>query len=154
MRALYGTVVIDAGSVLDVRILDVLDRADEVVLVLTPDIPSLRLLHAALQVLSESGSATDRAMFVVNQVHARQMISGDQIEEHLGIKIGLEVPYDGEGFLKAVNEGQPLVTMAHRSNATTALRRLATQLTNGQVEVVASPAQGKTSRFKGLLSRS
>jgi pilus assembly protein CpaE len=154
LRQLYGTVVIDAGSVLDVRILDVLDRADEVVLVLTPDIPSLRLLHAGLQVLSESGSATDRATFVVNQVYPRQMIDGEQIEEHLGIKVGMEIPYDGENFLKAVNEGQPLVAFGHRSSATAALRKLATQLTNGEVEAVTLPAQGRTGRFKGLLSRS
>ena len=91
---------------------------------------------------------------MVNQIYPRLMIDGEQIEEHLGIKIGMEIPYDGDGFLKAVNEGQPLVTFQHRSNATAAIRKLATQLTDGEVEAVAVPAQGRSGRFKGLLGRS
>jgi len=124
MRGIYGTVVVDAGNTLDTRALAVLERADVVVLVLTPDIPSLRLIHASLQVLSESGTATDRAVFVVNHIYPKAMIGGEQIEEHLGIKVGVQIPYDGESFLKSVNEGQPLVTFAHRSAAGVALRKL------------------------------
>jgi pilus assembly protein CpaE len=152
MRALYGTLIIDAGNVLDVRTLELLDRVDALALVMTPDIPSLRLLHACLQVLSESGSAADRSLFVVNQIYPRPMIDGDQIEEHLGIKIGHEIPYDGEGFLKSVNEGQPLVTTAHRSAATVALRKLAALLTDTELEAEAAQPQRK-GRFRGLLGR-
>lgn len=152
MRGLYGTLVVDVGSVLDDRTLAVLERADALALVLTPDIPSLRLLHASLQVLSEAGTATDRAVFVVNHIYPKPMIGGEQIEEHLGIKVGLQIPYDGENFLKSVNEGQPLVNLAHRSAAATALRRLAAQLTNGvEEDETAQPL--KRSRFKGLLGR-
>ena len=60
LRTVFGTVVIDAGSTLDMRALDVVQRADNVALIITPDIPALRLLHASLQVLSEMGTAADR----------------------------------------------------------------------------------------------
>jgi Flp pilus assembly CpaE family ATPase len=122
-------------------------------LVLTPDIPALRLLHASLQVLSEAGNAADRSIFVVNQVYPKPMIGPDQIEEHLGIRIGADIPYDGEGFVKAVNEGQPLVGSARRSAPAVAIRRLAEQLSeigSSEAEVAAPQRRGL---LRGILGR-
>jgi pilus assembly protein CpaE len=154
LRTTYGTVVVDAGSTLDMRALAVIQTADRVALILTPDIPALRLLHASLQVLSEQGAAADRSVFIVNQIYPKAMIGGEQIEEHLGIKVGFDIPYDGESFVKAVNEGQPLVSMAHRSPAATAIRRLAGHLTDTSVETAeAAPAPKRGGLFRGLLGR-
>ena len=154
MRGLYGTLVIDAGSTLDDRSFSVLAKADAVALVLTPDIPSLRLLHAFLQVMSESGGATDRSLFVVNHIYPKAMISSEQIEEHLGIKIGLEIPYDGDNFVKAVNEGQPLMTIAHRSPAAATIRKLAAQLTTGSApDAESAQPQQRKGLFRGFLGR-
>ena len=154
MRDLYGTLVVDLGNTLDARTLAVLERADVVALVVTPDIPSLRLLHAGLQVLSETGSATDRAVFVLNHIYPKAMIGGEQIEEHLGIKVGLEIPHDGPNFLKSVNEGQPLASIAPRSPAAVALRKLAGELGTTAIaeKEAAAPAQ-RRGLFRGLLGR-
>jgi pilus assembly protein CpaE len=124
-RSVYGTVIVDAGSMIDVRSLAVMARADHVVMPITPDIPSLRLLHAALQLMSETGSLTDKTMFVLNQIYPKPTITAEQIEEHLGVRISLEVPHDGENFLRGVNEGQPLMSLARRSPAAAAIKRLA-----------------------------
>lgn len=152
LRGVYGTVVIDAGSTLDMRALTVLARADRVAMVLTPDIPALRLLHAALQVMSESGSAAERAVFVVNDIYPRPMIGPEQIEEHLGIKVGLQVPYDAENFVRAANEGQPLISLARRSAPAAAIRRLAELLADGgRDEEVREPQ--RRGLLRGLLGR-
>ncbi len=153
LRRAYGTLIIDAGSTLDVRILNVLQHADRLAVVVTPDIPALRLLHSALQVLSESGPAADRAVFVVNQVYAKPMIGPEQIEEHLGIKIGIEIPYDGDSFMRAINDGQPVVLAAHRAPAAVAVRKLAALLADSALEV--QPAQPRRrGLLGGLLGRS
>jgi pilus assembly protein CpaE len=155
MRGLYGTLVIDVGSTLDDRSFAVLAKADEVALVLTPDIPSLRLLHTFLQVMSESGGATDRSLFVVNNIYPKAMINAEQVEEHLGIKIGLEIPYDSDSFVKAVNEGQPLMTFARRSPAAASIRKLAAELTTGSApdaERAAKP-QPRKGLFRNFLAR-
>jgi len=152
LRGMYGTVVIDAGSTLDPRAMSVIDRADRVAMVITPDIPSLRLLHAALQVMSDTGGAVERTLFVVNDIYPRTSIGGDQIEEHLGIKVGLTVPYDGENFLRAVNEGQPIVSLARRSAASAALKRLAEAVAETGAEDGAAKPQ-RRGRFGGLLGR-
>ena len=153
LRGVYGTIIIDAGSTLDMRSLSVLAEADHVVMPITPDIPSLRLLHAALQVMSEAGSLTDKTVFVLNQMYPHPTIMGEQIEEHLGVRLLLEVPYDGENFLRGVNEGQPLVLLARRSAAASAIKHLAelTAETRLDDEIMQPARRG---RLRSLLGRS
>ena len=152
LRGIYATVVVDGGSTLDARALAVLNSADRLVVVVTPDIPALRLLHAALEVVSEMGGAVDRTTFVVNDIYPKSSITADQIEEHLSIRIGLTVPYDSENFLRAINEGQPVVLHARRSSAVAALRKLAEMLADNDVDDGA-PRPPKKGRLGGLLGR-
>ncbi len=153
LRGVYGTIIIDAGSTLDMRSLSVLAEADHVVMPITPDIPSLRLLHAALQVMSEAGSLTDKTVFVLNQMYPHPTIMGEQIEEHLGVRLLLEVPYDGENFLRGVNEGQPLVLLARRSAAASAIKHLAELTAETRLEdEIMQPA--RRGRLRSLLGRS
>ena len=152
LRGMFATVIVDGGSVLDGRAMAVLNSADRLALVITPDIPALRLLHAALEVLSEMGNAVDRTTFVVNDIYPKSSISADQIEEHLSIRVGLTVPYDSENFLRAVNEGQPIYSLARRSAATASLRRLAEMLSENNEDDTAPPPR-KKGRLGGFLGR-
>lgn len=152
LRGMYATVVVDGGSTLDSRQLAVLNAADRLALVVTPDIPALRLLHAALEALSEIGNATDRTTFVANHIYPNSSISADQIEEHLSVRVGLTVPYDSENFLRAINEGQPIVSLSRRSHAAAALRKLAEMLADNDVDGGA-PRPQKKGRLGSLLGR-
>jgi pilus assembly protein CpaE len=152
LRAMYATVVVDAGTTLDIRSMAVVNSADRLALVITPDIPSLRLLHAALEVLTDMGNAADRTSFIVNDIYPKSSISAEQIEEHLTIRVAMTVPYDGENFLRGVNEGQPIVSLARRSAAAAALRRLAELLADtGASDEQVKPQ--KRGRLGGLLGR-
>jgi pilus assembly protein CpaE len=152
LRGVYATVVVDGGSTLDGRAMAILNAADRLALVVTPDIPALRLLHAALEVLSEMGNAADRTTFVVNDIYPKSSISADQIEEHLSIRVGLTVPYDSESFLRAVNFGQPIVSSSRRSSAAGSLRKLAEMLADNKVDD-GPPPPVKKGRLGGLLGR-
>jgi len=134
MRQTYGTTILDTGSTPDIRALSVFERADRVVMTITPDIPSLRLVHAALQVMSEAGNVTDKMVFVLNDIYPRSTITAEQIEEHLGIRVTLTVPYDGDSFLRSINEGQPLVLYARRSPSAIAIKRLAEVAAETRIE--------------------
>ncbi len=153
MRTTYGTVIADVGSVPDVRSLSVLAHADHIVMVITPEIPSLRLVHAELQMMSDNGHMVDKTMFVLNHTHARPTISALQIEEHLGIHIGLQVPYDGDTFLRSVNEGQPLIAIARRTAAGAAIKHLAELTAQTRLEDDVSSIPVRRNRIRELLSR-
>ena len=124
-RTAYETVVIDAGSDLDERSLAVLERAEAVLVPIVPEIGALKALHSLLEYLTEVGSAAAAATFVLNHLFAREMLSMKQIEAAIGTKIEAEIPYDPGLYLKAINEGIPIVRSAPTSAPARALARLA-----------------------------
>ena len=120
----YDLVVVDAGSALDERVLTVFEAADTVILPVYPEIAALKAMHALLEYLSETGSVGPKSMFVLNNVFARGILKLSDVETALGSKVALELPYDAFLYLKAVNEGIPIVIGAPRSAAAEQLDRL------------------------------
>jgi len=121
----YEEVVIDAGSVLDQRTLTIFEHADAVILPVYPEIAALRTMRALLDHLNETGSLASKSTFVLNNMFARGTLKLHDVEGALDTKIALELPYDPILYLKAVNEGIPLVRGSPRSAPTLQLRLLA-----------------------------
>jgi pilus assembly protein CpaE len=122
----YEQVVIDAGSTLDERILAVFGRADTIVLPVYPEIAALNAMHALLEYLTETGALGSKALFVLNNAFAREILKPRDVESALGSKVAHELPYDPFIYLKAVNEGIPVVIGAARSVAAERFARLTT----------------------------
>ncbi len=151
-RTAYDTVVIDAGSELDERSLAVLERAEAVLLPIVPEIGALKALHSLLEYLTEVGSAAASATFVLNHLFAREMLSMKQIEAAIGTKIEAELPYDPGLYLKAINEGVPIVRSAPSSPPGRALARLAV-IATGAPERPVAPAEERRGRLGGFRRR-
>jgi pilus assembly protein CpaE len=109
------TVVVDAGSHLDERVIPILELADNVVLVVTPDFAALKSLHTFLEYLNQIGSQLTDPMIVVNEMFARQMLTPADIEGALQKRVTVRIPYDQLLFLRAVNEGNPVFNSASSS---------------------------------------
>ena len=131
--AAYGTVVVDAGSRLDARIRALFALADAVVIVVTPEFPAVKAVNAFLEHLATSGADIGATTFVLNQPFARELLKLKDIEDAMGGKIGLQVPYDPFLFLKAVNEGVPVSLAAPRSPVTARFERLASMVIGSPV---------------------
>ncbi|HET7727669.1 MAG TPA: AAA family ATPase [Candidatus Limnocylindrales bacterium] len=149
----YDTVVIDAGSVLDERTMTALERADTVVLPVHPEMAALRAVHSLLDYLNETGSIGAKTLFVLNTMFAREVLRLRDVESALGTKISAELPYDPFLYLKAVNEGVPIVVGAPRSAPAERLQRLATTVFGSEAEAPKAPAAERRSRGFGLLRR-
>ena len=111
----YELVVVDAGSVLDERLLTVFQTAETIILPVYPEIAALNAMHTLLEYLNETGSIGSKAMFVLNNAFAREILKPRDVESALGSKVAFELPYDPFLYLKAVNEGIPIVVGAPRS---------------------------------------
>jgi pilus assembly protein CpaE len=148
----YDRVVIDAGSTLDERVLTVLEAADTVILPVCPEIAALRAMHVLLDYLGETGSVGLKAMFVLNIQFAREILKLRDVESALSNKIGLELPYDPFLYLKAVNEGIPIVIGAARSVPAERLLRLTASAFDDDGQV-ATPAAVEERRSGGLFRR-
>jgi pilus assembly protein CpaE len=121
-------VVVDAGSGLDERTELILELADNIILPVTPEFPALKAVHAFLDHFTETGSINAKTTFVLNAMYAREILRTRDIEDALGTRIALELPYDAFLYLKAVNEGVPLVVGAPRSRPAERFERLATMV--------------------------
>jgi len=113
--AAYESVIVDAGSYLDDRSLTVLERAEGVIIPIYPEIAALKTAHVLIDYLNETGSVVAKTSFILNNVFAREILKLRDIENGLGAKIALDLPYDPFLYQKAVNEGVPLVRGAART---------------------------------------
>jgi pilus assembly protein CpaE len=109
------TVVVDLGSHLDPRSLAVMELADNLVVVVTPELPALQAVHAMLEYLHETGSTAPEATIVLNELFTQQMLTPADIEGALGRRIAVRIPHDAAAFQRAVNEGNPVVRTAPSS---------------------------------------
>ena len=148
----YQVLVVDAGSTLDERSLAVLDRADAVIIPIVPEIGALKALHELLEYLIEEGAVPAKSTFVLNHLFARDMLSMRQIETSIAAKVDAELPYDAGLYLKAINEGIPVVRGAPASAPGKALARLAL-LAAGIDESDASPETKRGGSLFGGLRR-
>ncbi len=141
----YEVLVIDAGNALDERAMAVFGRSDTTIVPVLPEIPALNSVHAMLDQLSDIGALGGSILFVLNNAFARDLLKRSDIETALGAKIAAELPYDPLVYLKAVNEGVPVVRGSARSLPAERLRALA-DLVFGPVGGVAPTLGAKEKR--------
>ncbi len=120
----YEIVVIDAGASLDERMLALFSRSDVVIIPVLPEIPALNAVHLLLDQMSETGAVGATTMFVLNNAFARDLLRRGDIESALGAKITSDLPYDPFIYLKAANEGVPVVRSAPKTVPAARLRDL------------------------------
>jgi pilus assembly protein CpaE len=144
----YDSVVIDTSSWLDERTMTAFEHAETVVFVVCPEIGALKALHSLLDYLNEAGSVAAKATFVLNNLFAREILRPRDVESALGTRVAIELPYDPFLYLKAVNEGVPLVLGAPRSIMAERFTKLATAAFGADVVTVpAAPEAKKAGRF-------
>ena len=153
-RSVYDVVIVDAGSSLDERTQAIFEAADAVVFVVQPEIAALKALHSLLELLSDNGAAVGKTVFVLNHLFAREMLKLQDIETSLGAKITLEIPHEPVLYVKAVNEGIPILRGAPKSPPAERLRRLATLLVGETSSEAGSVSPGSKPRgLGGILKR-
>jgi len=113
----YDQVVIDTGSWLDERTLRVFEHAENVLFVMNPEIATLKAMSALIEYLSEAGTVAPKSSFILNNMFGREILKIHDVETALGMKVLMELPYDPFLYLKAVNEGNPIVLGAPKSLA-------------------------------------
>jgi pilus assembly protein CpaE len=158
-RAMEGfeIVVLDAGTALDNRLQQVFSLSETVVVPVLPEIPALNSVHVLLDQLADTGALGGRTVFVLNNAFARDLLKRTDIETALGHKLSAELPYDAIAYLKAVNEGNPVVRSAPKSAPAEKFRALGTIVfggllsrdTNGSAPTTDAAKKDK----KGLFGR-
>jgi pilus assembly protein CpaE len=145
LLATYDQIVIDTGSWVDERTLQAFEHAENVLFVINPEIAALKAMTALIEYLSEAGTVAAKSSFVLNNTFGREILKARDVEQALGTRIQAELPYDPFLYLKAVNEGVPIVLGAPRSPAAERLTKLSSAAFGADGLVVPSAADDRKS---------
>ncbi|HEY8238242.1 MAG TPA: P-loop NTPase [Candidatus Limnocylindrales bacterium] len=140
-------VVVDLGSHFDERVVTSLEMADDVVMVVTPDFPALQAMHSFFEYLTESSSKAAEPTVVVNEVYALQTLTPGDIENAIGRRVAIRIPYDPLLYLRAANQGTPVFAGAPTSQPARRYDQLAAVLLGED-----APAAEQAPRRRGLAA--
>ena len=144
LRESYDYVVLDPQHTFDSITLAALDQADEIVLVLTLDIPAIRSTQRALEIFDRLGYPRKKIRIVVNRWSKQIDLDLRQVEKFLGEPVIGFIPSDYQTAVTSINLGQPLVQSEPNSKIAQEIRRIARTLATVGVEVQEEPKPRRT----------
>ena len=156
LRESYDYVVLDPQHTFDSITLAALDQSDEIVLVLTLDIPAIRSTQRALEIFDRLGYPRKKIRIVVNRWSKQIDLDLRQVEKFLGEPVIGFVPSDYQTAVTSINLGQPVVLSQANSKIAQEIRRVARTIGKGAVSVPEPPPTRRTiwnSVFKREQSR-
>ncbi|HEY2964162.1 MAG TPA: AAA family ATPase [Pyrinomonadaceae bacterium] len=131
LREHFDYVVLDPQHTFDSITLAALDQSDEIVLVLTLDIPAIRSTQRALEIFDRLGYPRKKVRIVVNRWSKQIDIDLRQIEKFLNEPVIGFVPSDYQTAVNSINLGTPLVQAEPSSKIAVEIRRIAEQISMG-----------------------
>lgn len=143
LREMYDFVVLDPQHTFDSITLAALDQSDEIVLVLTLDIPAIRSTQRALEIFDRLGYPRSKIRILVNRWSKQIDLDLRQVEKFLGEPVIGYVPSDYQTAVTSINLGQPLVQADASSKIALEIKRIAGVLTSGAVHVGIEPQPRK-----------
>jgi pilus assembly protein CpaE len=126
--------VVDAGSQFTEAAMTVLERSDIILLVLTPEMASVKSTADALEIFTKLGYDLTKVLLVVNHIFPGELLPVKKILPMFKNRFAYEIPYDSEKFVRAVIYGEPLVASAPKSEVGMAIISLAYKLSIRHME--------------------
>jgi len=145
LRERFDYVVIDPQHTFDENTLAALDQADDILLPLTLDIPSIRNAQRSLAIFNRLDYPRNKVRVVVNRWKKQEEMDLKQVERVLGERIVGFIPNDYRATIKSINVGQPLIDSDPSSSLVTEIKRIAAEVYG------ASVGDGSTVARKGIL---
>jgi pilus assembly protein CpaE len=127
LQGIAGHVVIDLPSVFNDYVLAIIEASDDVLLVGSMDIPSIKNLKIGMQQLDLQVIAGPKLKLVLNHANAKVKLDVKEIERVLGMSANFPVP-DDIAVPMSVNAGHPVVVDEPKSPVSRALDCIAESL--------------------------
>lgn len=139
----FEHIVLDLPHTFDPITISALDMADDILLLMTLDIPGIRSTKRALKVFDNLGYPRDKIRVVVNRWSKNIDVELQKVETHLGERLIGFVPNDYRKVMDSINLGRPLVQSDPGSKITLEIKRIAALI--AERRSTPSPLPGKKS---------
>ncbi len=147
LRSICAQVIVDLPTQFDDYVLAVIDAADEVLLVGSMDIPSVKNLKIGIHALDLQAIAGPKLRLVLNRANTQVKLDVREIEQVLGLRAEFPIPSDIAVPL-SVNAGVPVVDHAPKSAATRALEHVAASMLGSTAAVAGGGRRKRSKRGK------
>jgi pilus assembly protein CpaE len=127
LQSIAGHVIVDLPSVFNDYVLALIEASDEILLVGSMDIPSIKNLKIGMQTLDLQAIAGPKLKLVLNHANAKVKLDVKEIEHVLGMTAEFPVP-DDLAVPMSVNAGVPVLLEEPRAPVSRAMERIAEAL--------------------------
>ena len=138
LQGLYDYILLDCDRGFGPANLGLIDLADEIYLVATPDVPALRDLSRCVDRLMQSNISPGKLKVAINRYSSAGAVTLQQIEKAIRQPISITIPNSANELIKAMNTGTPLGRES-KSEFSTQMRRWAASLVPGAGEAALEP---------------
>jgi len=145
LKRMFDYVVIDTAPFLDEPVLSILERSDVVLLVVDMDLPAVKNAKLALDTLKLIKFPFEKIKLILNRVNSKARLDIHELERSLGLEVQAAVSSD-KLVPRAVNEGEPVVSLYPRSRVAKDLRGVAALVLDG--DAIDEPVEEKRGWFR------
>jgi pilus assembly protein CpaE len=117
----FDYVIVDSPAHIEERVLEVMEVADQILVVSSFNITSVKDTKVTLKLLQSLGIEGDRIAVVLNQIHPKVGFPRDEIEKSLRREVLAHLPYDAR-IDESIDNGRPAVIGEPRSEFIKQLR--------------------------------
>lgn len=147
VKSHFDYVICDNVSRFDDVSLTGLEMADEIWLVLSMDIPSIKNTKLSLDIL-QNLNYSHKVKIILNRFDKKSGITVKDIEDSINLKINYSISNDEQPFITALNKGIPFVEAYPKSNAAGEIRNIVENVLQNNQEK--NPVKSKPLKIKPL----
>ena len=134
LKKTFDCIVVDTWTSLHDLVLTIMDVSDRIVLITTPDIPSIKNTKLFFEVTEALGYPSEKVFLTINKVDRRSSIQAEDIEAGIKHPVAAILALDERVARLAANQGAPFVLSAANSPIAQSVVNLVHQLLDTLVE--------------------
>ena len=152
LRERYDFVVIDPQHTFDSITLAALDQVDEILMVLTLDIPAIRSAQRTLAIFDRLGYPRHKVRIIVNRWSKQIDLDLRQVERYLGERVTGFITSDYRTAVNSINLGLPLVESDPQSRIAAEIRQIAAAIAGSSHPSAQTPTAEPEVERRGIFS--
>lgn len=127
LRDMYPLTVIDGPPLFTEQVLAALDETDEIILMGSMDVPSIKNLRLAITTLGQLGHPRDHLRILLNRADSKVGLRTAEVEKSLGVEVDVQLPSSRDVPL-SINQGTPLALNRPKSPIVVELSNMVDEL--------------------------
>ena len=109
LQQVFPNIIIDGGNNLNDNTVTYMDSSDKILLVLNPDLASMRDVRQFMEISATLSYPKDKILLILNLSGRKADVKREEIENILKMKIFGKIPTDENLALSSLNEGVPIL---------------------------------------------